>query len=438
MARYEFEDGRSHKFWEIEVQGNTFTVRYGRVGTDGQTNTKVFGSPAEAQREADKVTRSKVKKGYAEVAAVTRHEAGRDPGLEAALIERPDDGEAWQVYGDWLLSQGDPRGQLVLAYATGRDPAPIHEEHVKAFLGPFAGDLAEFVQIEWAYGFWRQVRVGNLDGTTLTDEHEATTSAALIGRVLRHDSARFLRELRLALPADSEWDHDMQSTIDAVVKHGIRPSLRHLAVGDFEFPDDSEISWVEAGSVAALWAVLPELRVLEVQGARIELGAITAPKLQKLQLHTGGLGKEPARRLAEADLPAIEHLEIWWGTEDYGGACDAGDVASVVAAAARWPRLRWLGLMNADFADTIPAVLLGSDILPRLAELDLSMGTMTDVGAQVILDDAAQFAHLERLNLDDNFIGDELSARLRAALPSATLAEQEDGDDEYLYVSVGE
>ena len=34
--------------------------------------------------------------------------------------------------------------------------------------------------------------------------------------------------------------------------------------------------------------------------------------------------------------------------------------------------------------------------------LDLSMGTMTDEGAQVLLDNAARFAHLEGLNLDEN------------------------------------
>ena len=32
---------------EIERQGNTFTVRYGKVGTDGQSNTKVFDSDAQ-------------------------------------------------------------------------------------------------------------------------------------------------------------------------------------------------------------------------------------------------------------------------------------------------------------------------------------------------------------------------------------------------------
>ena len=32
MARYELSEGTSNKFWEIELEGEAFTVRYGRIG----------------------------------------------------------------------------------------------------------------------------------------------------------------------------------------------------------------------------------------------------------------------------------------------------------------------------------------------------------------------------------------------------------------------
>ncbi|MBX3234483.1 MAG: WGR domain-containing protein [Labilithrix sp.] len=66
-ARYfEFVDGSSSKFWEIRLDGASFTTRYGKIGTDGQSTTKTFDSPAKAQKEYDKLVTEKTKKGYEE------------------------------------------------------------------------------------------------------------------------------------------------------------------------------------------------------------------------------------------------------------------------------------------------------------------------------------------------------------------------------------
>lgn len=66
-ARYfEFVEGSSSKFWEIELDGTSFTTRYGKIGTDGQTSLKEWDSEAKAQKEYDKLVTEKVKKGYVE------------------------------------------------------------------------------------------------------------------------------------------------------------------------------------------------------------------------------------------------------------------------------------------------------------------------------------------------------------------------------------
>lgn len=64
MARYEFSEGSSNKFWEISLKGSTFLTRYGKIGTDGQETEKEFGSPDAAKKEHDKLVAEKVKKGY--------------------------------------------------------------------------------------------------------------------------------------------------------------------------------------------------------------------------------------------------------------------------------------------------------------------------------------------------------------------------------------
>ena len=64
--RFEFSEGSSSKFWEIRVEGDSHTVRYGKLSTDGQTKTKEFESAVAARKDADKLIAEKTKKGYEE------------------------------------------------------------------------------------------------------------------------------------------------------------------------------------------------------------------------------------------------------------------------------------------------------------------------------------------------------------------------------------
>ncbi len=66
LRHFEFISGSSRKFWEISVSGNSFTVRFGRIGTAGQSQTKSFAEEPTAKREADKLIAEKLRKGYKE------------------------------------------------------------------------------------------------------------------------------------------------------------------------------------------------------------------------------------------------------------------------------------------------------------------------------------------------------------------------------------
>ena len=66
MRRFEFKDGASNKFWEIALSGEKYDVRYGRIGTDGQSVKKSFATKALALAAHDKIIAEKVKGGYLE------------------------------------------------------------------------------------------------------------------------------------------------------------------------------------------------------------------------------------------------------------------------------------------------------------------------------------------------------------------------------------
>lgn len=64
MPRFEFKEGSSSKFWEADVSGSSLTTRWGRIGTEGRTQTQTFASPEQARREQEKLIAQKTKKGY--------------------------------------------------------------------------------------------------------------------------------------------------------------------------------------------------------------------------------------------------------------------------------------------------------------------------------------------------------------------------------------
>ncbi|MGV3720072.1 MAG: DNA ligase, partial [Actinomycetota bacterium] len=66
FRHFVFIGGTSQKFWEVGVDGSEMTVRYGRIGSAGQSKTKAFASEAAAAQQAEKLVAEKTREGYFE------------------------------------------------------------------------------------------------------------------------------------------------------------------------------------------------------------------------------------------------------------------------------------------------------------------------------------------------------------------------------------
>lgn len=64
--RFIFQDDKSSKFWEIGLSGSAVTVRYGKMGSTGQVQTKDLGKEEDAIRHLDRLVAEKIGKGYLE------------------------------------------------------------------------------------------------------------------------------------------------------------------------------------------------------------------------------------------------------------------------------------------------------------------------------------------------------------------------------------
>lgn len=61
-----YKDEKSHKFWWIDYSDCSFAVNYGKYGSIGKFEVKEFDTQEDCQKEAEKLIRSKMKKGYIE------------------------------------------------------------------------------------------------------------------------------------------------------------------------------------------------------------------------------------------------------------------------------------------------------------------------------------------------------------------------------------
>ncbi|GDG25719.1 MolR family transcriptional regulator [Escherichia coli] len=52
MRHFIYQDEKSHKFWAVEQQGNELHISWGKVGTKGQSQIKVFQMLRQRQKRS--------------------------------------------------------------------------------------------------------------------------------------------------------------------------------------------------------------------------------------------------------------------------------------------------------------------------------------------------------------------------------------------------
>ncbi|NVE01781.1 STM4015 family protein [Massilia sp. BJB1822] len=237
------------------------------------------------------------------------------------------------------------------------------------------------------------------------------------------------------------YEASADDVIAALVSHAPQlPKLRALFIGDMTY-EECEISWIVQGSYKPLLDAFPQLEELRIRGGNgLKLEPFAHQKLRKFTIESGGLDQQIAQALTESSMPQLEHLELWLGTEDYGFSGDVTLYQKVLAQLAT-PSLRYLGLRDAEIADQLAVWLAKEPLLAGITTLDLSLGTLGDVGAEALLN-GTQLGTLTRLDLSHHYISSAKQEKLKA-LPFAVVLDdpQEDEEDDgevYRYVAVGE
>ncbi|MFF2961563.1 WGR and DUF4132 domain-containing protein [Streptomyces sp. NPDC057963] len=157
MRRWEYVEGSASKFWETETEGPVVTVRYGRCGSDGRTQTKEYPSAEAAAAQVLRTIAEKEKKGYREVGAsavsaavapggavpTATEQAGATRGtLSDEAAPTPPDEDTFTLPANWRRVLHPRRGGV------RRSPVGMQQEALDAIEAALVEDAAwiqEFV-----------------------------------------------------------------------------------------------------------------------------------------------------------------------------------------------------------------------------------------------------------------------------------------------------
>jgi hypothetical protein len=273
-----------------------------------------------------------------------------------------------------------------------------------------------------------------------SDDGEADVTEKL-AQLLQDPQAVNLEALIIGM-WNSPYDISSGNIINTLVEAKNRlTNLKAVFIGDMTY-EDCEISWIQQSDISPILQAYPKLEILQVRGGE---GLKFSPpirhnSLKALIVETGGLGRDTVAQICNLKLPGLEHLELWFGSEDYGGNCWVECLKPILEDII-FPNLNYVGLRNSMFSDEIADAVVRSTLIDSISVLDLSMGTLGDEGAEVLFGCSA-VNNLDILNVDDNYLSEIIIEKLKRLEAQVIAGEQkEEDDDSYIhsrYCSVAE
>ena len=333
-----------------------------------------------------------------------------NPELERAIAEATTDDEhreASSILADWLHQHAHPQGELIaLGIAAESDPALEVEvrAHVAAHANTLLGPLARFRVLGDSKDYGISWRRGRIDRAliSLADPD----ALEILDLVLLHKS---LRELAIGINVDDE--HLVERAIWLVANRPHELEALHFC----DLPDAEHKSVPYRAAELRDLLEIEQLRTFVAIGKGFELQSIELPNIERFAIETSD--QESLEVLANAEWNKLRSLELW---------CDfiSVDRLARVLEQIQVPALYHLELIKTENTDELVDAIAA--FTPKVRELDLSFGKLTDVGARALAE--ARLEGLDRLDVTRNHLTKKAIAELRAVYPRVIAFEQEDDE----------
>jgi hypothetical protein len=191
-----------------------------------------------------------------------------------------------------------------------------------------------------------------------------------------------------------------------VENHQWFDSLKALFLGDIEDREQmiSELSFGK--DISQILSVYPDLEILQIRcggySDSLYFSEWWHDRLKTLRIESGGLNRNAIIGLCQLDLPALEYLELWTGSEEYGSTSSVEDLIPILSGE-KFPKLKFLGIKNCEYTNEVVSELVKSPLLESTIELDLSMGTLDMEGFSTLIR-CPRINDLDKINLTRNFL----------------------------------
>lgn len=266
------------------------------------------------------------------------------------------------------------------------------------------------------------------------DYEDGKTAETMVGEILADPEFQNIDKLIIG-DWGGAYEDSCQAVLDAIADNADKFShITSLFVGDMDY-EECEISWIMQGDYSRIWEAMPQLKEITVKGSTdLKLGKIKHSSLESLTIICGGLGSDVIKEIEEAELPELKKLLVYIGSDNYGFDGDADTVRSLLANS-DFPKLEYLGIADSEIQDELTAVVLDCKYIDSITTLDLSCGTITDKGGELLLGKLPELKNLKKLDLSYNYLSDEMKDKLTAAAPGVEMdlsdsqeAEEWDGE----------
>lgn len=348
MKRYfEFSDSKSYKFWQIEVEGATCAVKYGKIGTEGQEKVTTYDSAEKAQKEADRLIGEKTRKGYVEKENASEKKNARriavnyDEAEEGktllekmkAFIEGAQAAEVGSlVIGGWEEAyEGSPQEALDHLIANSARLPNLKEL--------FVGDMDyEECEISWiiqgnytrlfaAFPQLERLHIKGSNSLVLSDVplghanlKALTIECGGLPRAIIETIAKAhlpnLEHLNLYLGVDEYGFDGSLDDLRPFMTQALFPKLKYLALADSEIADDIAEAIAEAPVLDSLEILDLSKGTLSDKGGEALLASSKIRRLKRLDLHYHYLSSEMMARLKGLgpvlDVSEQQNMEDDW------------------------------------------------------------------------------------------------------------------------------
>lgn len=226
------------------------------------------------------------------------------------------------------------------------------------------------------------------------------------------------------------WEESAQPLIDGMIENKEKFShIKSLFIGDMDF-ESCEVSWIMQADYSKLWEAMPQLEKIVIKGSTdLELGNIEHDNLQHFEIICGGLPKDNIASVKNAKLPSLQTLLLYIGVDNYGFDGDISTIKDLLADS-DFPKLTYLGLTDSEIQDEITEAVFDSKYISQITTLDLSMGSLTDKGGQMLLEKLPDYPNIKNLNLEYHYLSDKMMQKLEdLADVEVNVADQQEADD---------